>query len=249
MLEYANRDDPFKRTPVNAGAPPPTFASIPRIGTDESGKGDYFGPLVIAAAYVDATIEPELKLLQVRDSKRISDGRVLELAKDLRTVCPHHLVAISPESYNRLYTKMRNLNRLLAWGHARALENLLERVPCGLAIADQFGDERFVLQALMQKGRQVRLVQQPRAEADLAVAAASILARAEFLTRLARLSHEVGTTLPKGASPAVEMAGRMVALKQGREGLGKVAKLHFKTTKAVLQDLPSTQTDSPTSSS
>lgn len=205
-----------------------------RIGSDESGKGDYFGPLVIAAAFVTPEIEPDLKLMEVRDSKKISDGRVLELARDLRQVCKHSIVAIGPQRYNELYEKIRNLNRLLAWGHARALENLLEQVNCNLAIADQFGDERFILNALLEKGKRIRLVQRPKAEEDLAVAAASILARAEFLTRLRRLSDEVGTSLPKGASPSVELAARMVVKKHGRERLSTIAKMHFKTTLAVL---------------
>lgn len=205
-----------------------------RIGIDESGKGDYFGPLVIAAVFVTPLTEPDLRLMQVRDSKRISDGRILELAPDIRQVCKHSIVAIGPERYNELYGKIRNLNRLLAWGHARALENLLEQVDCNLAIADQFGDERFITNALLEKGKHVQLVQMPRAEVDLAVAAASILARAEFLIRLKRLSDEVGTSLPKGASQAVELAARMVLKKHGRERLGTVAKMHFKTTQAVL---------------
>lgn len=217
-------------------ATPPKTASG-RIGIDESGKGDYFGPLVIAAVYVDREAEGDLRLMEVRDSKRISDGRILEMAPDIKQVCPHSVVAIGPQRYNELYAKIKNLNRLLAWGHARALENLLERVDCGLAISDQFGDERLILNALQERGKQVTLEQRPKAESDLAVAAASILARAEFLLRLKRLSDEVGTTLPKGASNAVELAARMVIKKHGRERLGAVAKLHFKTTQAVLSGL------------
>ena len=211
-----------------------TLSSLNRIGIDESGKGDYFGPLVIAAVFVTPTLEQDLALMQVRDSKKISDGRILELAPDIRLLCPHSLVAIGPQRYNELYAKIKNLNRLLAWGHARALENLLQQVECDLAIADQFGDERLILNALQVKGKQIRLVQRTKAESDLAVAAASILARAEFLQRLDRLSQELNTTLPKGASPAVELAGRMVVKKYGRDRLGTVAKLHFKTTKQVL---------------
>lgn len=205
-----------------------------RIGIDESGKGDYFGPLVIAAVFVTPLEEAELSLMGARDSKRISDGRVLELAGDIRQACKHSIVAIGPERYNQLYERIRNLNKLLAWGHARALENLLAEVDCPLAISDQFGDERFIQRALLENGKTVQLVQRHRAEEDLAVAAASILARAEFLRRLKRLSDEIGTALPKGASPAVELAGRMVVKKHGREKLGTVAKLHFKTTQSVL---------------
>ena len=208
--------------------------SVERIGIDESGKGDYFGPLVIAAVFVDATTQGELALMNVRDSKKISDGRILEMAPDIRTICPHSIIAIGPQRYNELYRKIRNLNRLLAWGHAKALETLLDRVSCGHAIADQFGDEQLILNALQEKGRTIVLEQRHKAESDLAVAAASILARAEFLLRLKRLSDEIGTALPKGASPAVELAGRMIVKKHGEERLGSVAKLHFKTTQSVL---------------
>ena len=207
---------------------------IERIGIDESGKGDYFGPLVIAAVFVDATTQGELTLMQVRDSKKISDHRILDMATDIRAICPHSIIAIGPQRYNELYVKIRNLNRLLAWGHAKALETLLEKVSCRRAIADQFGDERLILNALQEKGRTIALEQRHKAESDLAVAAASIVARAEFLLRLQRLSDEIGTTLPKGASPAVELAGRMIVKKHGEERLGSVAKLHFKTTQAVL---------------
>ena len=211
-----------------------SLSSLNRIGIDESGKGDYFGPLVIAAVFVTPALEQDLALMQVRDSKKISDGRILELAPDIRLLCPHSLVAIGPQRYNELYAKIKNLNRLLAWGHARALENLLQQVECDLAITDPFGAERLILNALQVKGKQIRLVQRTKAESDLAVAAASILARTEFLQRLDRLSQELNTTLPKGASPAVELAGRMVVKKYGRDRLGTVAKLHFKTTKQVL---------------
>ncbi|MEQ1680113.1 MAG: ribonuclease HIII [Nitrospira sp.] len=207
---------------------------IERIGIDESGKGDYFGPLVIAAVFVDATTQGELRLMQVRDSKKISDGRILEMAPDIKTICPHSVIAIGPPKYNELYAKIRNLNRLLAWGHAKALETLLERVTCERAISDQFAHERLILSMLQEKGRKIVLEQRTKAESDLAVAAASILARAEFLLRLNRLSSEVGTTLPKGASPAVELAAKMIVKKHGQERLGLVAKLHFKTTKAVM---------------
>ena len=212
--------------------------TIERIGIDESGKGDYFGPLVIAAVFVDAPTQGELKLMGVRDSKKLSDGRVLEMAPDIKTICPHSVIAIGPQKYNELYAKIKNLNRLLAWGHAKALENLLERgVTCGRAISDQFGDERLIVNALQEKGRTIVLEQRTKAESDLAVAAASILARAEFLIRLKRLSSEVGTTLPKGSSPAVELAARMIIKKHGQERLELVAKLHFKTTKVVLAGL------------
>jgi ribonuclease HIII len=205
-----------------------------QIGIDESGKGDYFGPLVIAGVYVPHAQEAPLKALGVRDSKTLSDVKATALAVQIRAQCPHAVVAIGPERYNALQTSMKNLNRMLAWGHARALENLLEKVDCHRVVADQFGDERFLNNALMSKGRAVTLIQKPRAEEEVAVAAASILARAEFLRRLQELGTRYGVTLPKGASDAVIRAAKKFVEKYGGNELRQVAKLHFRTTVSVL---------------
>jgi ribonuclease HIII len=212
------------------------FAAEPgRIGTDESGKGDFFGPLVVAAFFMPEGQEQALRQLGVKDSKRTSDARCREIAETLKRSYPFHsIVTVGPEKYNELWAKLRNLNRLLAWGHARAIENVLERVPAGKAVTDQFGDERFVRNALLQKGREIELVQMPRAEEDPAVAAASILARAEFLTRLHFLSKAVGIELPKGASVLVEAAAVKLVREKGPGILDRVAKTHFKTTVRVL---------------
>jgi ribonuclease HIII len=211
------------------------FPSEPgRIGTDESGKGDFFGPLVVAAFFMPDGAEDVLRELGVKDSKRTSDSRCREIARILKKGYVHSIVAVGPEKYNELYEKLRNLNRLLAWAHARAIENILERVPAGKAVTDQFGDEKFVRNALLKKGRAIELVQMPRAEEDPAVAAASILARAEFLTRLHSLSREIGTELPKGASAQVEEAAVKLVHEKGPDILKKVAKTHFKTTARVL---------------
>jgi ribonuclease HIII len=207
------------------------------IGTDESGKGDYFGPLVIAGVFLPEEQEPVLKELGVRDSKRTSDNRVRELAEVLKKGYKHSVVSIGPERYNELYAALRNLNRILAWGHSRVIENILEQVPCRLAVTDQFGDKAYVLSALMKKGQHIELIQKPRAEEDLAVAAASLLARAEFLKRLHFLSRECGLEIPKGASHLVEEAGLKLVQKHGPQVLDRVAKKHFKTTARILAQL------------
>ena len=204
------------------------------IGTDESGKGDYFGPLVVAGVFVPDKQEKVLRELGVKDSKTYSDSRVQEYAEILKRGYKHSLVVIGPEKYNELYTKLRNLNRILAWAHSRAIENILEEVRCSLAITDQFGDKAYVLNALMKKGQNIELIQKPRGEEDLAVAAASILARAEFLRRLYFLSQEVGIDLPKGSSPPAEEAGVKLVRLRGDQILDKVAKKHFKLTPRIL---------------
>jgi ribonuclease HIII len=203
------------------------------IGTDESGKGDYFGPLVVAGVYADETLLPKLKTLGVKDSKKLSDRAVLEMDVPIRSVCPFSIVAIGPEKYNDLYEKIKNLNRLLAWGHARVIENILEKNPCPRVVTDQFGDEQLVRNALLKKGREVTLEQRHRAEDDPAVAAASVLARAEFLRRLQQLSSKIGFPLPKGASQLVETTAQRIVKERGAGVLKEVAKMHFKTTSKI----------------
>ncbi len=206
---------------------------IGQIGIDESGKGDYFGPLVIAGVYVSAEQEIQLQEVGVRDSKILTDKRATTLSEYIRRTCPYTVVAIGPERYNSMYASFKNLNRLLAWGHARAIENLLEKVSCERVVADQFGDERFLNSALMEKGQSVELIQKPRAEEETAVAAASIVARAEFLRRLQDLGEKYSLSLPKGASAVIGI-GKKFARTHGPEALGQVAKLHFRTTQQVL---------------
>ncbi len=204
------------------------------IGTDESGKGDYFGPLVVAGVFVPDEQQDVLKELGVKDSKRFTDNRVREMADLIRKGYKHSVVAIGPEKYNELYTKLRNLNRILAWAHARAIENILEEVACAQAITDQFGDRLYVENAMMKKGKNIELIQRPKAEEDMAVAAASILARAEFLKRLHFLSQDFKVDLPKGSSPRSQEAGLELVEKYGTGVLERVAKIHFKLTPRIL---------------
>ena len=205
-----------------------------RIGIDESGKGDYFGPLVAAAVYVDSVTEPQLLDLGVMDSKRLSDKRISQIVLRVRELCPHSVVAIGPKRYNELYSSMRNVNSMLAWAHARCLENLLESIDCATAIADQFGNEAFLSKAVMEKGRRIQLIQRHRAEQDTAVAAASIVARWEFVKRLDELSTKAGLSLPKGSSdPKVAQTALAIGRRGGLAELGEYAKLHFVTTKKI----------------
>jgi len=207
------------------------------IGTDESGKGDYFGPLVIAGVFLEDKQQSVLRELGVKDCKGLSDNRVRELAETLKQGYTYSIVAIGPEKYNELYEKLRNLNKLLAWGHARVIENILAKIPCSQAITDQFGDRLYVVNALMKKGRTIELIQRPKAEEDLAVAAASILARAEFLKRLYFLSKDLGVDLPKGSSPLAEETGLKLVKLEGIEALAKAAKIHFKLTDRIVKSM------------
>ena len=211
---------------------------LPRLGVDESGKGDFFGPMCVAGVYVNESIVKLLQEAGVRDSKAISsDKRIAELAEVIRQTsgCISSVVPIGNEAYNRLYVKLRSVNAILAWGHARVIENLMlqrhQMNPLPVrAISDQFAANKDVVaKSLMSLGREIELVQRHKAESDLAVAAASILARNEFVRRLAKLEKQFTQKLPKGASAAVDAAAKEFIQKHGAENLGKVAKLHFRT--------------------
>ncbi len=219
----------------------------PHAGMDESGKGDFFGPLAACAAFTDPETEPKLISAGVRDCKLIkNDSQLLKIADDALRIMRGRaaVVAIGPEAYNRMYSSFGSLNRLLAWAHAKALENLLERVPeCTAALADKFGDDSLIRNALGPKGRAIELVQHTKAESDIAVAAASVLARAAFLRKLAVLSKEAGITLPKGAGPGVDEAASRLAVSGGAELLGKFAKMHFRNAYKALGLPPPPKTE------
>lgn len=215
-----------------AKLPDPTISAW--LGSDESGKGDYFGPLVVCAVRVERTQLPLLDELGVADCKDLSDQQVRELAPGLKQLTPHSLVRLGPKRYNALYRKIGNLNRLLAWAHARAIENVLEAHPeTTVAVVDKFGPEHRIRTALMERGRTLTVVQRTRAEDDPAVAAASILARADFLAALSSLGRRYAIKLPKGAGGPVLSAGHRFVQKTGVEALEDVAKLHFKITEKL----------------
>ena len=211
---------------------------LPRLGVDESGKGDFFGPLCVAGAYINESVVKAWKDSGIRDSKNISsDKRIKELAELIRKTpgCVCTVVPIGNEAYNRLYTKMRSVNTMLAWGHARVIENLMglqyQMTPAPVrAISDQFASNKeTVAKALMSLGRGIELIQKHRAEEDLAVAAASILARHEFVTRLGALEKQYGMEFPKGASAQVDAAAKEFIARHGAANLPTVAKMHFRT--------------------
>jgi ribonuclease HIII len=218
-------------------APPGEALEGDLIGTDESGKGDYFGPLVAAAVLVPKGQERVLAELGVRDSKQMSDQAAEEAARTIRAGYPHEVVVVGPGRYNELYEDLGNLNRLLAWATVQAMAKVLESHPCANALSDKFGNEHYLEKEIERRGLDVRLEQRVRAEANPAVAAASVLARDAFLRALHRLSREAGLQLPKGAGAPVLPVARRIYQEGGMEALRRVAKLHFKTTNRITQEL------------
>lgn len=205
----------------------------PHFGVDESGKGDFFGPLVISGVYVDRGIARKLLDAGVVDSKRIgSDARIRALADAIRKTSMGlvETVLIGPAKYNELYGKFANLNRLLGWGHARVIENLLAKKPeCPRSLSDQFADPRVINASLLKHGRKIVIDQRPRAESDVAVAAASIMAREAFINWLERKGKELGVRLERGVSPGVKETATKLIQQNGPGVLRELAKVHFRT--------------------
>ncbi|MCR5751022.1 MAG: ribonuclease HIII [Kiritimatiellae bacterium] len=216
-------------------------------GSDESGKGDYFGPLVVCCAYTDEALSAEMQKLGVRDCKQMSDKAVLTAGAKLRSLLGptgYAIVKLGPAAYNRLYAKIRNINRMLAWAHGTAIEELLEKRPgCGRVVVDQFAPtEATILRALKERGKKAKVEQRHKAESDIAVAAASVIAREIFLRDIAAMTDEVfgppaegRAHVPAGSSdPRVRGLAEEMVRAKGPTWLMNHVKAHFQTTDKVL---------------
>lgn len=207
-----------------------------RIGTDEVGKGDYFGPLIIAGVLADESQIKKLEELGIKDSKSFSDTTIQNFTfkiKEILSEKQYDIVTISPIKYNLLHKRMKNVNRILGWGHARAIENILKNNPeCKSAVSDQFGDQSFIENALMKQGKKIKLIQTPKAEREMTVATASILARSEFINRMNEMNESFGMEFPKGATDVISTAEKFIKTYSSK-ALLNVAKIHFKTTKKI----------------
>ena len=220
---------------------PELFA--PHAGSDESGKGDYFGPLVVCTAYVDEQICDKAAELGVKDCKQMTDKAVLAVgAKLVSLLGPsgYHIVKLNPPAYNRLYAKMCNINRMLAWAHGAAIEELLKKKPsCKRVVVDQFAStEAVITRALKELGRKASVIQRHKAEDDPAVAAASVIARREFLLSM--------QGLPLGSSdPSVRAKAEEMVRANGPMWLMNNVKAHFTTTDKVLSSCGFSRDDLP----
>jgi len=204
----------------------------PHFGIDESGKGDFFGPLVIAGAYTNKALTRSLIDAGVTDSKKVSDKKIQKLSHIIKNSpgIEYDIIVISPSKYNELYKSIGNLNKLLAWGHSKCIENLCTKKPdCQRALSDQFAKSSVLESSLGKMGKNINLEQRTKAEEDVAVATASILARNHFVEWMNLASKQYNIEIPKGASMKVKEAGDFLVKSHGIGVLSKIAKLHFKT--------------------
>lgn len=208
--------------------PAPTGDPDDLVGVDESGKGDYFGPLVIAGVFVNPELTAKLKAIGVKDSKQLSEQQIYELEPQIRENCPFTVVILNNLVYNDVYEKFPNLNNILAWGHGRVIDNMVKQVNCKYVLCDQFGHQSLIQNALLLRGIDVVLFQRHRAEDNVAVAAASILARSGYLQAMKQMREKYKMRFPKGCPPETSAIRAQFIEKYGQERLVEVAKLHFK---------------------
>ncbi|MCX6995393.1 MAG: ribonuclease HIII [Chlamydiae bacterium] len=204
------------------------------IGSDESGKGDFFGPLCVSAVFVNKESLSHLQKLGIKDSKEMSDDSILAVTKDIEALTINQTICLFPETYNRLYARFKNLNKLLGWAHFEVLHKVSVKSQCHKALIDQFANPQLMEEIVSYKKSNLILEQRTKAESDIAVAAASILARTAFLEGLKKMEEDFGVTLPKGASSAVANMALRIARESGISLLEKVSKTHFKTYKETL---------------
>ncbi|MCX6170117.1 MAG: ribonuclease HIII [Ignavibacteriales bacterium] len=199
------------------------------IGSDECGKGDFFGPLVVAAVFVNEETKKQLTKVGVRDSKDLSDNMITLLAKEIKHIIGENfeIVRVNPHKYNELYKQFNNLNKLLNWAHSKAIDNLLDNTMCKFVITDKFSKKELDVVSL-SKHSDVEFIQETKAEKYIGVAAASILARNSFVDWFESHSRK-GLVLPKGSSIETEKFAKKLLQKIGEEKLSELGKLHFKT--------------------
>ena len=213
-------------------------------GSDESGKGDFFGPLVLGAVALNASCALELQGAGVKDCKLLTDKKILELEPIIKEkALAYSVLQLKPKFYNQRYAEVvrqgGKLNQLLASGHINALSRVLEelaakKLACEYALVDQFTQSNIVLRPLQACFPKVDFRQRPKAESNLAVASASILARAQFLHTMEELAAMVGLAeLPKGGGEACTECARRLAAKFGRESLVNLVKVHFANYKRI----------------
>ncbi|MDR1435312.1 MAG: ribonuclease HIII [Puniceicoccales bacterium] len=210
---------------------------LAHAGLDESGKGDFFGPVVTACVIAGGNEVRMLRKVGVKDSKSIGSDRViLDLEKKIREAenVVVEVMALSMEKYNELHRRFgNNLNQLLGWMHACSLKNALKRRYVAQGLLDQFSKSPIVQGFIRRDFPDFELAMRTKAESDPVVAAASIVARAEYVRRMEKLSEAAKVILPKGASRGVIEIGKKIFAAEGAEGLAKYGKIHFKTFREI----------------
>ncbi len=206
------------------------------IGSDEVGTGDYFGPIVVTAAYVKKEDIKYLESLGVKDSKKLTDEKILEIVPIITSKVKYNTITLSNKDYNSYYAKGYNMNKIKAILHNKALSNLKrEKLPYDYIVVDQFAEKYVYFSYLKEVNDVVRDITFVTKGEDKspAVALASIISRYVFIKEISKMSKELGMLIPKGASDKVDEVALKVANKYGFDKLNDVVKLNFKNTDKI----------------
>ncbi len=201
------------------------------LGTDEAGKGDYFGPLVVAGVVLKPEKEDKFLRLGIKDSKRLSSARIAYLAEEIKKLAVYNIEVISPEEYNKIYEEVGNLNKILSMFHIKVIEKLIDKTGAKIVVVDKFSKNSGISGYLNGK---VKVEEIEKGERDIACAAASILARYSFVEYIEKMHDMYKFIFPKGAGKKVKDATLEFVQKYSLEELKYVAKLHFKLTEEII---------------
>ncbi|MCM3769993.1 MULTISPECIES: ribonuclease HIII [Priestia] len=231
--------DAAKKVP--ASHLPSNFSSLSVIGSDEVGTGDYFGPMTVVAAYVQKEQLPLLKELGVRDSKELTDAKIIEIAKQLVSFIPYSLLVLHNEKYNAFQEKGMSQGKMKALLHNKALSNVLKKLdpekPDAILI-DQFVEKNTYYKHVVKEKEIIKenvFFSTKGESVHLSVAAASIIARYAFLKQMDLLTEKTGMVIPRGAGAQVDIAAAKIIKKHGVNALNSLAKIHFANTEKALK--------------
>ena len=232
MTNSANKQKEKKEIVKN-----PKLYNATTIGSDEVGTGDYFGPIIVSAAYVEKENIPFLEELGIRDSKKMTDDKILEVVPLIIKKIPYNSILLSNKEYNSNHGNF-NMNKIKAILHNKVLyKTKMEHPNYEYIVVDQFAEKYVYYSYLKDSNNVVRdITFLTKAEDQvLSVACASVISRYLFLKEYNKLSNELGINLPKGAGTSVDEAGKVIVQKFGREKLNEIAKLSFKNTDKILK--------------
>lgn len=248
LLEF----EPEPESPAPVAATPEKMAEVrsvyylsSSIGSDEVGTGDFFGPVVVCAAYVAKTMIPKLESMKIRDSKKMSDETILAVGPSLISLLPHAVLVVDDPKYNDLVKQGFNLNKMKAYLHNHAIRKCLQKTPSApdFVIVDEFcpKDQYFEYLKDVESYRKITFIQKGES-AHLGVAAASVIARYTFLQEMDKLNRKIGLRLPLGASPVVDLVGKRIALEKGFVCFPEIAKVNFKNMEKIRAMMASPET-------
>lgn len=206
------------------------------IGSDEVGTGDFFGPIVVTSAYVTKDDIPFLEELKVKDSKKLTDEKILEIVPKIIKRIPYKSFIVSNSDYNKYYSKDLNMNKIKAVLHNKVLIDLAEKYPIrDYIVVDQFAKEAVYyhyLQDAKQVCKNITFITKAE-DKCLSVACASMISRFIFIKEFDKISHNLGIVLPKGAGPIVDEVAKNIVETFGFNKLYEIAKMNFKNIEKI----------------